>query len=92
MKHAPAMLASTLSKRRGSDFAAVAVLFTLYALLPAIVAGMKIDGASLLFFPRASDPAWLSPAVAWSESAIAAILAIGRLALPENENKAVTAQ
>ncbi len=78
------VLASTLSKSRNGDFAALAILFSLYALLPAIVSGMKFDTALALFFPRASDPIWLSPSVAWAEAVLAAVLAIGRIALPEN--------
>ena len=86
------VLASTFAKRRGSDFAALAILFVLYALIPAIVSGMKFNDAMVLFFPRVSDPIWLSPVIAWSEAVIASVFAIGRLALPESEAKGHPAQ
>jgi hypothetical protein len=86
------VLASTFAKRRGSDFAAIAILFVLYALLPAIAGGMQIEGAALLFFPRTGDPVWLSPAIAWSEAVLAAVFAVGRLALPQSEAKGHMAQ
>jgi uncharacterized membrane protein len=82
------VLASTLSRRRGGDFAAVAVLFALYVLLPAIVSGLKFEAAGIFFFPRASDPVWLSPALAWSEAVLATVLAVGSLALPEEKKTA----
>ncbi|HEY0282778.1 MAG TPA: hypothetical protein VGC27_09160 [Rhizomicrobium sp.] len=84
------VLASTLSRRRGGDFTAVAVLFALYVLLPAIMNGLKLEAASVFFFPRPSDPVWLSPLLAWSEAVLAAVLAVGTLALPEE--KARTAE
>jgi len=85
------VLVNAIAKRRSGDFAAIAILFALYALLPAIVSGMKFDSAAVFFFPRSSDPVWLSPAVAWGEAVLAVVLAIGRLALPENENKVAAA-
>lgn len=80
------VLANALAKRHSGDFAAVAVLFTLYALLPAIVGGVNFDAGLVFFYPRASDPLWLSPAVAWSEAVLAAAFAIGSLALPEKKS------
>jgi hypothetical protein len=82
------VLANMLSRRRGGDFAAVAVLFALYVLLPAIVDGLKIDAGGVFFFPRASDPVWLSPALAWSEAVLATVLAVGSLALPKDKVRA----
>jgi hypothetical protein len=82
------VLANTLSRRRSGDFAAVAVLFALYVLLPAIVSGLKFDAADVLFFPRASDPVWLSPALAWSEAVLMVVLAVGSLALPREKARA----
>jgi hypothetical protein len=82
------VLAGTLSRRRGGDFAAVAILFALYVLIPAIVGGLKLEAADVFFFPRASDPLWLSPALAWSEAVLATVLAVGSLALPEEKVRA----
>ena len=39
------VLASMLSRRRGGDFAAIAILFALYILLPAIVRGLNYETA-----------------------------------------------
>jgi hypothetical protein len=78
------VLANTLSRRKSGDFAAIATLFALYVLLPAIINGLKFDAADVFFFPRASDPVWLSPALAWSEAVLAAAFAVGSLALPRD--------
>jgi hypothetical protein len=82
------VLASMLSRRRSGDFAAVAILFTLYMLLPAIVGGMNYESGLVFFFPRASDPLWLSPLLAWSEAVLATVLAVGCVALPEEKTAA----
>lgn len=78
------VLVGTLSRRRTGDFGALAMLFALYVLLPSIVSGLNY-GAALLFFPRISDPVWLSPAMAWAEAAVAWALAASNIALPERE-------
>ena len=67
------------------------MLFVLYVLLPAIVRGMNYETALVFFFPRASDPLWLSPLLAWSEAVLAAALAVGSLALPEEKRHAARA-
>jgi hypothetical protein len=82
------VLATILSRRKNGDFAAAAILFALYVLLPAIVGGLKFEAADVFFFPRASDPLWLSPVLAWSEAVLATVLAVGSLALPRNETAA----
>ncbi|MDE2135363.1 MAG: hypothetical protein KGM97_03420 [Alphaproteobacteria bacterium] len=81
------VLANMMSRRKSGDFAAVAILFSLYVLLPAIVKGLNYETALVVFFPRASDPVWLSPLLAWSEAVLAAVLAFGSLALPEERAK-----
>ena len=83
------VLAGTRSRHSNGDFAAIGFLFALYALLPAIVSGMKFDSGLVLFTARASDPVWLSPAVAWAEAVLAVALAVGNLALPEEKAKAL---
>ncbi|MDE2111656.1 MAG: hypothetical protein KGJ79_10990 [Alphaproteobacteria bacterium] len=85
------VLASLLSRVHGSDFAAAAILFVLYVLLPAIVKGLNFEAAQMFFFPWTSDPSWLSPVVAWAEAAIAVALAVGRIVLPEQQADAQTA-
>ncbi len=82
------VLANMLSRRKSGDFAAVAILFALYVLLPAIVKGLNYETALVLFFPGASDPLWLSPLLVWGEAVLATALAVGSLALPEERTKA----
>ncbi|MDE2182500.1 MAG: hypothetical protein KGJ78_05710 [Alphaproteobacteria bacterium] len=79
------VLAGTLSRRRTGDFAAAAILFMLYVLLPAIIGGLNYGAGTLLFFPRISDPVWLSPTVAWAEAAVAWAMTISSIALPERQ-------
>jgi ABC-2 type transport system ATP-binding protein len=85
------VLASTTARRRNGDFAAVAILFALYVLLPAIVKGLNYETWLIFFFPRAGDPVWLSPALAWSEAVLMILLAVGGLALPEEKVRAAHA-
>jgi hypothetical protein len=85
------VLAGTQSRRSNGDFAAIAALFALYALLPAILGGMKFDTGLVLFTARVSDPVWLSPAVVWVEALLAVAFAAGNLALPEEKAKAQAA-
>ena len=85
------VLAGMLSRRKSGDFAAIAILFALYVLLPAIVKGMNYESGLVFFFPRTSDPLWLSPLLAWSEAVFATVLAVGCLALPEEKKQAAGA-
>ena len=85
------VLANMLARRRGGDFIALVMLFALYVLLPAIVKGMNYETALVFFFPRAGDPLWLSPLLAWSEAVLATALAVGSLALPEDKAAAAPA-
>ena len=82
------VLATILSRRKNGDFAAAAILFALYILLPAIIGGLKFEAADVFFFPRASDPLWLSPALAWGEAVLATAVAVGSLALPRDKTAA----
>ena len=82
------VLVSMLSRRNRGDIGAIALLFALYVLLPAIVKGMNYDASLLLFFPRTGYLLWLSPALAWSEAVLATALTVGSLALPK-KNAAV---
>jgi len=75
-------LCGSLSRRNG-DFAAVCSLIALYALLPAIVGGIKFDAGLVLFLPQASHPVWLSPAAAWTEALLAWAVLLRRIALVE---------
>jgi len=85
------MLANMLTRRRGGDFTALVMLFALYVLLPAIVRGMNYETALVFFFPRAGDPLWLSPLLAWAEAVLATALAVGSLALSEEKVAAARA-
>ncbi len=85
------VLASLMSRQHGSDFAAAAILFVLYVLLPAIVKGLNFEAGMVFFFPRAGDPLWLSPVLAWSEAVLAAAIAVGRIVLPEAQPDGQTA-
>ena len=82
------VFANAMARRRGGDFAAVAVLFALYVLLPAIVNGLSYGNALVLFFPQASTPVWLSPAVAWGEAMLAVAFAVSRVALSDRKQSA----
>jgi hypothetical protein len=82
------VLMNMLWRRRGGDFAALAVLVLLYGLLPSILAGMHFATGLALFTPRATDPVWLSPLAAWVEAVVALVLAITTIALPEERTKA----
>ncbi|HJW40269.1 MAG TPA: hypothetical protein VJ476_03465 [Rhizomicrobium sp.] len=85
------VLMQTLPGRRRGDYAALAILFALYVLLPAIAIGL--DGRSLLFlfFPQLPAPQWMGAIAAWAQGAVVAGSAIGRLALTERDAKPVPA-
>ena len=74
------ILLQTLPGPRRGDFAAVVTLLALYVLAPAIADGLGLKQALVVFYPQASTPVWLSPAVAWAEAIAVAGLTIGRLA------------
>jgi hypothetical protein len=75
------VLFQTFPGRRRGDFAAVAVLFALYALVPAILRGLGLEEVLAFFVPKPTDPIWLGPAVVWAEAIIIVSLAFGRVAL-----------
>jgi len=75
------VLLQTLPGQRRGDFAALVTLFALYVLAPAIAHGLGLDRVLVVFYPQASEPLWLSPAVAWAEALTVASLAVGRLAI-----------
>ncbi len=68
-----------------ADFAAIVVLLALYALIPAILHGLHLDAALVFFYPRASAPVWVSPAIAWMEAVLVAAFAVARLFAGEME-------
>ncbi len=85
------VLMNTLPGKRNGDFAALAILFALYVLAPAILAGLQATGLLLLFFPQLPAPTWGGAAAAWIEGLAVAGLALGRLALRERDGKTVPA-
>jgi len=75
------VLFAMLTRGRGGDLAALAMLVLLYALLPAIFSGLHFS--TLLFLPGVSEPAWLSPLAAWAEALLAWAITVANIALPE---------
>jgi len=75
------VLFQTLPGRRRGDFAAVAVLFALYLLIPAILRGLGLEEVLAFFLPRPTNPFWIGPLVVWAEAAAVTVLALGRVAL-----------
>ena len=74
------ILLQTLPGPRRGDFAAVVMLFALYVLAPAIADGLGLKQALVVFYPQASTPIWLSPAVAWGEALLVVVLTVSRIA------------
>jgi len=77
------VLMQTLPGRRRGDLGALAILFALYVLAPAILNGLHAASAMYLFFPQLAAPTWLGAAAAWIEGVIVLGLAVTRLALVE---------
>lgn len=77
------VLMTTLSGRRRGDYAALAVLFAVYVLVPAILIGLDNKGLLFLFYPQVSEPNWTGATAAWIEGVVVATAAISRLALSE---------
>jgi hypothetical protein len=71
------VLSQKIAGSRRGDFAALAILLALYVLLPAIVLGLHLTAAQILFFPRPGVPLWSGPVVAWVEALLAVGLAYG---------------
>jgi hypothetical protein len=69
---------------RRSDIAALAMLGMLYLFVPALL-GSTEGPLSLLFYPSLSDPAWVSPAIAWAQALIGWVIVLQRreLRMPE---------
>ncbi|HXC55174.1 MAG TPA: hypothetical protein VNU97_07770 [Rhizomicrobium sp.] len=85
------VLMQTLPGKRRGDFAALAILFALYVLAPAILTGLQAGGLLFVFFPQLPSPNWLGVIAAWVEGLGVAGLALTRLALTDREGKAVPA-
>ena len=79
------VLMQTLPGRRRGDVGALAALFALYVLLPAIVDGLGAKASLFLFYPQLQAPGWFGVLASWLEGAIVAGAAVTRLALSENE-------
>jgi hypothetical protein len=75
------VLMQVLASRRRGDLSALAVLLSLYLLIPAILHGMGLNGAQPLFYPTPSAPIWLGPVAAWAEAIAVVVMATGRIAL-----------
>jgi hypothetical protein len=79
------VLMQTLPGKRRGDFAALAILFALYVLAPAILNGLHAYGALFLFYPQLPQPTLAGVVAAWIEGLAIAGLALTRLALTERE-------
>ncbi len=75
------VLMRALPGRRRSDLAALAVLFTLYVFVPAILNGSGLKSLLMVFYPLPTEPVMLGPAIGWAEGIAVAAFAIGRIAL-----------
>ena len=60
-----------------SDIGALAVLGMLYLFVPALI-GSTEGPLSTLFYPSISDPAWISPAIAWTQALIGWVIILQR--------------
>jgi hypothetical protein len=77
------VLMQTLPGRRRGDLGALAVLFVLYVLAPAIVDGLGAKSVLFVFFPQLFAPTWLGALAAWLQGLAVASAALTRLALDE---------
>jgi hypothetical protein len=75
------VLMQVLASRRRGDLSALAVLLSLYVLIPAILHGMGLNAAQALFYPTPASPVWLGPLAAWAEAVAVVVLATGRIAI-----------
>ncbi|MGZ5999766.1 MAG: hypothetical protein ACXWLC_10300, partial [Rhizomicrobium sp.] len=79
------VLMQTLPGNRRGDLGALALLFALYVLAPAILAGLGAKGLLFLFFPQVQSPTWLGALAAWIQAIAVVSAALTRLALVERE-------
>ncbi|MGZ5932043.1 MAG: hypothetical protein ACXWLZ_07740 [Rhizomicrobium sp.] len=79
------VLMQTLPGNRRGDLGALALLFALYVLAPAILAGLGAKGLLFLFFPQVQSPTWLGALAAWIQASAVVSAALTRLALVERE-------
>jgi len=86
------VLMNMLWRRRGGDFAAIAILVLLYAFLPSIFSSLQLSAAQALWAPHTTDPAWLSPLIAWAEALLVLVAAIAAISLPEERSAANAAR
>ena len=77
------VLMQTLPGKRRGDFGALAILFALYVLAPAILSGLNANGLLFLFFPQLPAPTFAGAIAAWVEGIAVAGFALTRLALTE---------
>jgi hypothetical protein len=80
------LMQSLPGKRRG-DLGALAILFALYVLAPAILSGLGAKGLLFLFLPQPSAPNWLGVAAAWIEGFAVASAAVTRLTLIDEDRQ-----
>lgn len=85
------VLMQTLPGKRRGDFAALALLFALYVLAPAILIGLNAHSLLFLFYPQLPAPTFIGAIAAWVQGIAVAGLAITRLALTDRSGKPVPA-
>jgi hypothetical protein len=79
------VMMQTFGTRRGGDLGALAVLFSLYVLLPSILRGVGLASATPFFYPLPAEPVWLGVVAAWVEAVAVIVVTVGRVALRERE-------
>lgn len=77
------LLAHAARGRQRGDITAVLILVALYGLIPAVVNALGAPDALVLFIPHKTDPAVISPLIAWAEALLVTGFAFARIALPE---------
>ncbi|GAA0566877.1 hypothetical protein [Rhizomicrobium electricum] len=81
------VLMAMLTRRRGGDLLALAVLILIYWLLPSILHSLQYYGGQALFLPYRTDPLWMSPAAAWLEAVAVWAIAVTQMALSEKSSR-----
>lgn len=78
------LLMNLAGRRRGGDLLSIAMLVLLYALVPAILAGLHYSIGRALFLPLQTDPVWISAAAAWVQAVVVWVMVVVRIGLPED--------
>ncbi len=80
------VLMAMLTRRRGSDLLALAVLLVAYWLMPSILHSLQYYGGQALFLPNRTDPLWMSPAASWLEAVAVWAIAATQISLSKRKS------